>query len=274
MKQLISSILIVAVIVFFTPNAYAANTNSADFEDASSQSLSTADNADLDITGNMTVQFWFKPETAHPSPEDVFLSKYNGTGNQRAYYFSQDASGPNNRIKMILSGDGISAFQEAWYYTLTAGTWTHLAFIYTAATAATELCVNGVSEGAADEQDTMPTSILNSTDDLEIGAISAGNFLDGRLDDVRLYNTNRTCTNVLNDYQQELNGNEANLQAYWMFNDTEGNLQDRGTATDPAGVTANDLTNVNTVTFPTDVPFPIAVAVIPQDFWFWFLWGL
>lgn len=272
-NKTLAALLILSFWWIYAPQINAANTNSADFESGSSQSLSTADEGDLDIVGDWTAEFWINLETAQDATERYVFSKYNGAGDQRAWYVGLDKSGANFRIKWIGSEDGVSGVQKAWYYELVVGTWYHVAITYDldgggAGVPQLIMYVNGASEGGPDADDDAnePDALKNSTDDLEIGALSASGFFDGKLDDLRFWAEERTAANISDNYQSELNGNDTNLKAYYMFNDSEGNLQDRGTVTDPAGSAANDLTNNNTVTFPTDVPFPIAsAAILPGD---------
>ena len=75
---------------------------------------------------------------------------------------------------------------------------------------------------------------------------TAWDIFDGDIDEVRVWNDIRSEAELDDNYLTELVGDEANLQGYWKFNNDAG-----------VGYTSNsnDLTNENTATFTTDVPF-------------------
>lgn len=95
------------------------------------------------------------------------------------------------------------------------------------------------------------TAIYNSTALLAIGAKfdaagAAEMFLDGKVDDVRVWNDIRTASELSAYMVTELAGTEANLQAYWKLNNA---------ATD-ATANANNLTLVGSPSYDaTDVAF-------------------
>lgn len=77
---------------------------------------------------------------------------------------------------------------------------------------------------------------------------SAGAFFGGKIDDVRLWNTDRSGANLASDNSQELVGNETNLYGYYKF---ENNLNDSDDS-------PHNGTDNGTITFATDVPFPLS----------------
>lgn len=88
------------------------------------------------------------------------------------------------------------------------------------------------------------------------GASVYGNFLDGQIDDVRVFNTESPVSYILARLDTTLAGNEAGLKAYWKldnaYTDTTAN--------------ANTLTGVNTPTFIlNDVPFSGVTTRADQD---------
>ena len=65
------------------------NTAALDLELGSSQYATAADSASLSITGDLSLELYFKPETVPVvGDEMVLISKWNESGNQRAYKFS------------------------------------------------------------------------------------------------------------------------------------------------------------------------------------------
>ena len=87
--------------------------------------------------------------------------------------------------------------------------------------------------------------------------------IDGVMDDIRIWDDIRTQGEIQANDDTQLNGNEANLVAYWMLNN---NSEDKGEITDPAGSDSEDATLVNSPVYDTDVPFGAAppAAIINQ----------
>lgn len=217
-----------------------ANTHSADLERGSDQYFTRADTASLSITGNGTWEAWVKIEDL--SIRCPLFYKFQDTGAQKSYFFEIKTDG---RTSVGISSDG-SAYTAVNIGTagdFTTGVWTHIAFVYTAASGKVEVFKNGVSIGS---NSTLPTAIFNSTETFVIGrdTFYSTNY-DGMIDEVRVWNTTRTGANILADYQTQLTGSEKNLQAYWKLDN----------ALTDSTANANTLTNVNTAIFTSDVPF-------------------
>jgi hypothetical protein len=95
---------------------------------------------------------------------------------------------------------------------LTVGTWTHIAVTYNATTQTMRLYTNGVLVSTA-------TSVPNHSDVIQyIGSFNAGFFMNGEIDEVRIWNTERTVTEIANNRNCELTGDEPGLVAYYNFN--------------------------------------------------------
>ncbi|UAY51300.1 LamG-like jellyroll fold domain-containing protein [Ferruginibacter albus] len=98
---------------------------------------------------------------------------------------------------------------------LDPGVWYHVAVTYNAATGDIKLYKNGVEVGSG--------TLQGYTDAANyIGAFQAGFFWAGQMDEVRIWNTVRTATQI-NDYQDSsLTGDEPGLMAYYNFNQGVG----------------------------------------------------
>jgi len=228
-----------------------ANTHSIDLESASSQYLNiTSENyTGLALTNNFTIEMWVKVETLATMVAMVKQEITGGDGDM------------NYRI--ILFSTGMVGFviqHSGGYYDLniadiiTAGVWTHLAFVKRSSGTGMEIYANGVSVGTGGGTN----NAITTTDPLYIGCrfrSSAELFFDGLIDEIRIWNDVRTVTEISDNYQKELAGTEDNLVAYWKVNDS---LLDE-TSND------NDLTNNNSAEFSTDVPFVEATEVDVSD---------
>ena len=71
-------------------------------------------------------------------------------------------------------------------------------------------------------------------------------LFDGLIDEVRIWNDKRTSTEISNNYQTQLNGNEAGLVAYWMLNN---NAEDKGESTVLVVIAGEMNININRRTF-------------------------
>lgn len=131
--------------------------------------------------------------------------------------------------------------------TLAAGTTAHVGVSWDASDAQAEFFVDGVSIGSS--TGTL-TAINNNAAVFSIGcdfnsAGTARNFFDGKIDEARLWNTERTEAQMYANKETEIPVNSAGLAAYFQFD----NAYTDSTAN------ANDLTATNSPVFATDVPF-------------------
>ena len=161
--------------------------------DGTGDRATVADNASLDISGAITMATWVKPEAAGTQNlikksindatdgYELSLSASSATPAQKPFVrFNQDTSGNTYRVNGTTS------------YPSDGTTWMHVAATYDGATI--RLYVNGVQEGQ------LAASIAIATNNLAlgIGAQPDGTFgvLQGAMDDVLLYNTALTASEV------------------------------------------------------------------------------
>jgi hypothetical protein len=249
LRPVIAGLVIASAIataaLYVTRQAGAANTHSIDLEDSSSQYLDTADTSALSTTGDMTIEAWVKPESQPTGSGQMFVaSKWNAASNQRSWGAAYvDVSG-TKKLRFYVTSTGSSPTSADITQTLPNDTWAHLAWVYTASSGQVEMFVNGSSIGTGSS---LPSSIFDSSSVLLVGAVDASSvasFFDGLIDDVRVWNVARTSTEIANDYQQELNGNESGLVAYWKLNNS---------LTDTIG--SHTLTNNGSSSFSASTPF-------------------
>lgn len=221
------------------------NTHSLDLELSSNQYAYITDTASLSITGDMTIELWVKLESV--DIVQTLVAKWYNTNNERSYMIQILDS--DNKPGLYISSDGTASTVKYWSTALTAGTWTHLAVSYDASAGTCAFYRNGSTDGTGSS---LPTSIENNASRFSIGArnteVSAGNPLDGLIDDARVWNDIRTPTEISDNYLKELVGNEGNLVGYWKLNNSY--LDE--TAND------NDLTASGNPVFSTDVPFRVS----------------
>jgi len=217
-----------------------ANTHSLDLEASSSQyaSITDASQTGLDITGDLTIEAWIKPESLGGT--HIIASKYDASN--RSYYLYVT----NGSIGLWTSTDGTNGSVASIAQAPTLDVWQHIAVTYVASTRVTTFYANGVSIGTDLGS---YTSLYNGTANFAIGAYNtastAANEFDGLIDEVRIWNDIRTITEIQENIGIQLVGTEANLQGYWKL---DNNYLDE-TSND------NDLTASGSPVFSTSVPF-------------------
>lgn len=237
-----------------------ANTYSMDFELASSSVAYCSDSSDLSIAGDMTIMAWIKPESAVPTNTYYWIvGKW--TPSNVSYYFTLRDGGGTKYITFRMSDDGNSHTRLDLAYDFGIGTWYHVAAAYDASAGTVQFFVDGATIGGVSGG---RTAIYDGNAKTNIGGgFDYDNYyFDGLIDDVRIYNATRTTAAIAADYDTQLNGNEADLVAYWMLN---ANAEDKGEITDPAGSAADDLTFSGDPSFTTDVPFAGTAAAAPEE---------
>lgn len=172
---------------------------SADFERDNSEYLSITDGSQtgLDLTSNFTIAFWYRPESVGAVVHGL-VSKWTGAS-QRSYIVTKNAS---NQIQFNITSDGASAEDSVSSTgTLSAGTWYYITCVYEASTRM-EVYINGASDTT--NTTTIESAVFNSTGAFLIGADagsgSPGNFADGLIDDVVVWNRALTDTEVDDQY--------------------------------------------------------------------------
>jgi hypothetical protein len=256
MKRLLTIFLTACLFFAYNNTVLAANTYSLDFESGSSQHAYAADSASLSITGDMTIEFWVKPESL-PDTQYRIVDKTNDASNQDAYSILVSSNGKLNLT--ISSSDGAYTDGIFWNSTnalFSTGAWAHFAIVVDVSASSVTVYKNGTA--VAGTSSGTGTSIFNGTAKLSIGCQAWDNpirFYDGLIDEVRIWNDIRTEAEIQANMNVELVGNEAGLVAYYKLNNS---------ALDETA-NNNDLTLVNSPTYSTDVPFVGASpAVIPK----------
>lgn len=239
-----------------TPPPNAGQQHSMDFERDLKQFLSITDMAQsgLDITGDSTFEAWVKLEsigefnTNHHIVDKGSVKQTNVT---YSYYWR--SNDPNKRatddINLFLSQDGgTNASPFSSEYKARTGEWTHLAATFSAATSDVKIYVNGLPRAV-----TGPHFIhsLHTNNQPFIVGSRAGtfDFLDGKIDEVRVWNVARTPEEIAANYTAELSGAEAGLVGYWKFNAelVDGKIKDSSSKN-------NHLKLNNKPQFSTDSP--------------------
>jgi len=235
----------------FPFSAFADNTYSADFESSSNQYLSGGDI--LDITATTTISMWVNFETAPTtvsySMSQTLMSKYSSSGTTRSYWLGVggNVAGTSTAVMLLFSENGVDTPIGSVDYTFSTATWYHLTLVYLKSSGIVKVYL-GTTASAPVQIGTMTgmgTSVYNSATAFQIGGISQQSiYFDGKIDDVRWFNSELSLAQIQDYYDCNLDA-ELSPDSQWkMDNDF---LDGPGT---------NDLTNNNSVTFQsTSLPF-------------------
>ena len=228
-----------------------ANTHSIDLEASSSQylSIANASQTNLNITGNFTLEAWIKIESFVPNSAPYIagvVSKGYQVSSQNSQYYIKFVNSGTEYLRFGIDTGG-SSYRAVWTYTsgtdLVVDTWYHIAGIYNGTTY--KLYVDGVEKASTTSSVDPASNSQPFTIGCEQTDGTPDRYFDGLIDDVRIWNDARTTTEITDNMSTELVGDEAGLVGYWKLNNS---LLDE-TSND------NDLTNNNSATFSTDVPF-------------------
>ncbi len=256
-----SVVLALMSLYFISPFVEALNSHSVTLDNSANQHLSAVDSASLSITGNLTLEMWVNFDSIN-SGDGILAAKYGGGGSERAYQFGyRDNAGTKqfeSRISVDGSGGGTTV--KTLDYALATSTWYHLALVYTASAGTVDVYVAPTSTSTHNFVGTMTghnTSIKDSISQFMLGSSSGEQEIpvsdfDGKMDDVRLWNTTRTVAELDAALYTELTGSESGLAGYWKLNDDLSDSTANG----------NTLTNNNGAVFSTDVPALVSMPTL------------
>jgi hypothetical protein len=184
------------------------------FEPTAAAGVVVPTNALINPTAAFTYEAWFKGN-ANVGINRAIISK--GVSTNYAASIVLEA-GTGKIVGEFYTGTSLKTIKSLLAYNDNA--WHHVACTYDGATI--KLYMDGTLEATL----AATGAVFNATQDFSIGRYSDGtnvfNFW-GSIDEVRVWNTARTQTQISSTLYTELLGNETNLQAYYNFNDAAYN---------------------------------------------------
>lgn len=223
-----------------------------------------ADSASLDISGNLTLEFWVKIPSQPGN--STLIGKSTGWASERSYEFAYYDSGSGvykmQAIVFASPGTPTNFCYSQLTYTMPLNTWVHVAVVVKVANAAAtkfEFFINGVSQGNGSGVDVGSgcTSIYNSNSVCGIGGYPSHGSPTGQTEMiakfslVRVWSVARTQAEIAANMCNVI-GSMTNLKAEWTLNNT---------LADNSG-NSNTLTNYGSVTFGIDTPSVCAVIAV------------
>lgn len=167
------------------------------------------------VTSDFTIEFWMK--TTQTGGGSAGSQWYSGTG-----LVDAEVGGVTTDFGITMTGNRAAFGIGQPDVTITStsavntGSWVHIAATWKQSTGAMVLYVNGAQEATG----TGGTSLRSAPTRIALGMIQTnGNFYNGFLDEVRIWNTVRTATEIANNMNREVNpASETNLIAQYTFN--------------------------------------------------------
>jgi len=216
---------------------------SNDFVDANSTALEQ-------IANNFTFEFWYNASNNITiKSEQNGLGDISGTTGQRYLIFPSFGGSPSgiaaragagvsvglNAIQVFELRDSYMPALLSYSGSLIQSGWNHVAIVYTAKQPSLYLNGELARTGLTSQQDTVYASCL----------IAGGPFgrYEGDLDELRIWSTSRTPTEIRNFMCSKLSGTESGLIRYYRFDDGSGT-----TLEDETGNQNGTLTNMDPAT--------------------------
>lgn len=170
----------------------------------------------IDISGTaLTLETWIKVDqfqAAFPNISSIGgIEEPVGGATNTAMIRIGDAGVPNTQVQFVLQFGGAQVRSNA-NTQLTANTWTHVAATYDGSNM--RIYINGVLDDTQAQ-----TGAFTANGTFMLGSNYNGRFLNGLLDEFRIWSVARSGTEIMNSMNTELTGNEANLVAYYKFDD-------------------------------------------------------
>ena len=176
--------------------------SSRDFELGDIEDLQQADGLSTDIFGadqQLTVMAWIKLESVGTNMS--VISKYRASGNQRQYALWVTSSQKANFFMSDSVADGEGVVEIVGDTTLSVDTWYHIAGVYDDVDL--KVYINGISDATPVAN---TAGIFNGSEPFHVGQHGAGTNFDGLIDDVGIFDTAYTQSEIQAVIDYGLNG--------------------------------------------------------------------
>lgn len=235
--------LFLSVLIIAFGSVATGQTNDALSFDGTNKFVSVPHDASLNLT-NFSFEAWINLTTT--SGALTILSKGEGVSAAITnYIFNVGAGSGNGKLGLFAGG--------AWYSantTLGTGTWYHAAV--TVSGTAVQFYLNGVADGTAILSGAMYTG---GTYLFKIGEQGDGcdcNTMNGKIDEVRIWNIARTQAEIrANMFNKNLSNSASGLIAYYRFNEGSG-ITTANSSTNSAGIDGTLVNNPSWQTSPIE----------------------
>jgi LruC domain-containing protein len=213
----------------------------ADFNGVSTV-LTLGDINELDAASTFTIESWAVVNDWSPATNQEIFEKLTDGSNRIAMWLE-----PTGALEIYVNNAGVS--KGSYTPTLSDGDCFHFAIVYNGAGGTDadrlKLYING-SPVSLSFTGTIPATTANMTGDFGSDGSGAPGFFDGSLDELRIWSTVRSATEISDNRFLSLIGNEAGLAAYYQMNEGVGAWLNDKTGSYPVGTLSSQSWSVNT----------------------------
>ncbi len=248
--------MIITTSLAFTGSSFAQSGNALIF-DGNDDYVACGNDGSVQIGGTaITIEAWINPASFGGGywTNTIVDKTYNSVGNiNSGYAFRCGGSGQLDFGFGYWDGSAggwPSGTSDA--FALSAGVWQHVAATYDGS--AIRLYVNGtlvktIAESRIISINTVTPLAIGNPDPASVGGLRGFN---GKIDEVRIWNTVRTAQQIADNKNVNLVGNEAGLAAYYKMNEGSGT-----TTADQQTLSKNTGTLVNHTSWGVSGALPV-----------------
>jgi len=175
--------------------------------DGAGDYINILNSATLNPDTAVTIEAWVYLNQS--SNEYIVAKEYSSMGTYRLF-----VNGSGKYQFMLNTNRSVISVSDA-----NTDTWEHVAASFDGTTM--RLYINGLPDA---EQVFDEFTVNSNTANLRIGRSFANEYLDGKVDELRIWDTERNIYEIQAMKDQSLTGNEAGLVLYYKFNETGGNI--------------------------------------------------
>ncbi len=193
--------------------------------DGTNDNITFASGPTFSGSGTMTFEAWVNPSSI--GSFQTIVSWTDGSNNEAR--LSINTSG----FLDLFQTDGVQSGSQTGSVAISANEWTHIAFVQTSGSI--DFYVNG-----AQESEGFNVASAGTSGNFTLGIYSTSfNPYGGLMDEVRVWSSALSQTNIRDQMFKTLAGNELNLTSYYQFNETTGTTLPDQTASSFDGTLVN-----------------------------------
>jgi hypothetical protein len=210
------------------------NNAASEYFDGSSSLSYSASNVTFAATDSSTIEFWYRTNNTSTLQKFIDTRQSSSSSFNKGYFVDWNWNGLSSAIHFFMGcATGTIDFNAATSSALignpsdVGGIWHHVAITKSSsnASSAFNLYFDGVSKpldwsGGSQGPISGNCFTVSSTDSIFFGqaATSTPNYLIGNLDEIRVWNTERSSSSIAAYWNKELNFSDVNLKGLWQFN--------------------------------------------------------
>lgn len=251
MKSLIT-FLFIAFFIQVHAQVCTPNTSSLLFNGSSGNATLSGDNGLDTLTTSITIEAWIRPASwGFTSAQNTIVCKHSWSSGEQGFVLR---SGGQGQLSFNFAGIDPGGNPTSWkdlmspVNSLVLNTWQHVAGTFDGSIQ--RIYINGIEVATQNFTGTMVPSTafpvtIGRLSDMNVGETR---YWNGHLDEVRIWSTVRSASDILDNYNSHIDTLSPGLVSYFRMNENSGSvLYDMGSGNNDANLTAG--------TYSTSVPF-------------------